>query len=396
VLDAQSVSSCPVHSPIRVLAAVPTPPPFAGPEISGQMLLENGLGAQFHLYHLRTNGKSSNQAKGRLSVSSVSTAMRLWASLVWTMVRDRPQIVYLYLSQNWSGFLRDALLIVTGWLLGAKVVAHVRGSNFGNFYTHSRLWLKPLIRFVVGRLSRVILLAERFRVQFVELFPAERIRVVYNAVDKQLLATSARAAKQDGRFMILYMGHLSKAKGFDDLLQSAPRVLDAIPTAEFVFAGEWFGGERNILYDEAGRWLHTDAEATRALWNVLRQQYGERLKYAGVLSGDVKVCALTSADVFVLPSYSEGFPMAVLEAMAVRLPLVLTPVGALPEVLQDGVNAIFVAPGDVAGISQALIKLSQDRDLCQKIGTANREMVEARFSSDYLTTSLANIFRECI
>lgn len=379
---------------IKVLLAVPTTPPFSGPEINGQMLLAAGLGPQFHLLHLRTNSKEKNQEKGKLDFSSYFLGLRLWIRMIWIMLTFRPQAVYLNLSQNLTGFLRDSILILTAWVCQAKVVAHVRGSNFRNFYVHSSPLFQKLIRSVLGCLTCVIVLADRLRSQFTGLVPAERVQIVYNGVDESLFAP--RRNKSSDNLTILFLGHLSKAKGFDDLLQCAPRVLDAVPESRFIFAGEWLEVETNILFDESGSRVLSDNQSMQTRWSNLHQEYGERLYYAGVLSGERKLEVLTSADIFVLPSYSEGFPMSVLEAMSVGMPLVVTPVGALPEILQSGINALFVSPGDINSLADSLIALASDSNRRQQMGLANRKKVMESFTFSLFREKLAAILTGCL
>jgi glycosyltransferase involved in cell wall biosynthesis len=243
----------------------------------------------------------------------------------------------------------------------------------------------------------VILQAHRFRIQFRGIFPDKLIRILHNAVDvKPFDDFQLNEKNGDGVLTILFVGHLSQAKGFIDLLKAAPKVLDTISEAVFVFAGEWLIEERNILFDETGHRLHFNSESAYSLWNNLRRSYGERLKHLGVLTGGTKIKTFLSAEVFVLPSYSEGFPMVVLEAMAARLPVVATPVGALPEVLLEGINAKFVMPGDIDALAGALVELSCHAEKRKQMGLANRKLVETVFTPYRMSNNLAEIFRECI
>ncbi len=293
--------------------------------------------------------------------------------------------------------MRDSIVIITAWALQARVVAHVHGSNFGNFYEHASPAVRRFVRSVMERLTRVILLAERFRNQFAGLVPDGHVHVLYNAVDTRLFGDLAHERpKHDAALAVLFVGHLSQAKGFVDLLRAAPAVLENLPTARFVFAGEWFDREGNILYDEGGRRLYSDPQAEQCLWNDLQTRYGERVAYLGVVTGARKTEVFKAADVFVLPSYSEGFPMSVLEAMAAGLPLVVTPVGALPEVLQDGVNAEFVLPGDIEALAEAIADMGRHPERRAQMGLANRKLVETSFTPRLMSMRLADVFRSAL
>lgn len=373
---------------VRVVAAVPTPPPWSGPEINGARLLAEGLGPGIQLRHLRTSIGGRNEAKGRATAGNLTGGFRLVVRALVILTRVRPEVVYLYLSQNPTGFLRDAVIIWLARLSGARVVAHVRGANFRNFYDSLTGWRRRLVAATVSRLTRVILVADRLRPQFTGLFPDDRIRVVGNAVESW---TAPRPAEG---FRILFMGHLSHAKGFALVVAAAGIVLERVADAELVVAGEWLELERNILADEQGRPLPGDQAALRRAWDELRGHFPDRVTYLGVVTGEQKRAAFGSSAVFVLPSYSEGLPMVVLEAMAGGLPVVVTPVGALPELLTDGLHGAIVPLGDVDALVDALLALAGDRQRAAAIGEHNRAFVERACSPVRIRESLAAVLVE--
>lgn len=381
-------------APIRVLLAVPTPPPFSGPEINGALLLAHGLGPGFSAARLDPSVRSSNRGKGRVSARTLIALARLWVTVIVKALSFRPQVLYLYLAQNRTGFGRDALVLLTARALGARVVAHVRGGNFENFYRHASPLEAAMIRLTLRRVARLVVVAERFSSQFAALVPAGSIRVLYNGIDDEMLAALAAArTAAPSTCTLLYMGHLSTAKGFGDLLQALPAVLEACPTLRLRVAGEWLEDERNIHFDERGRPLPSQLKG-EAEWRALQARYAARLQYLGVLEGSAKIEALREADLLVLPSYSEGFPMAVLEAMAAGLALVVTPVGALPEILEDGVHARFVPIGDVAALGRAVTQLASDPAARRAMGARNRALVEQKFRFATVSAELETILRD--
>jgi glycosyltransferase involved in cell wall biosynthesis len=294
----------------------------------------------------------------------------------------------LYLSQNPTGFLRDAVIVWLARAAGARVVAHVRGASFQNFYTQTAGWRRALVTATVRQLRAVILVADRLRPQFAGLLPEPRIRVLRNPVD-----TWSEPPTPVG-FRMLFMGHLSHAKGFGDLLAAVPAVLDRIPDAALAAAGEWLDVETNILADEQGAPVNSDAAALRRQWDDLVARYPGRVHYHGVLTGAEKRAVIASSAVLVLPSYSEGLPMAVLEGMAAGLPVVATPVGALPEIIEDRRQGRIVLPGDPRALSEALVALATDREAAGAMGARNRAYVAAHCSPAAIRAGLSAILAE--
>jgi glycosyltransferase involved in cell wall biosynthesis len=115
------------------------------------------------------------------------------------------------------------------------------------------------------------------------------------------------------------------------------------------------------------------------------------VEISGIITGADKRHFFERSSVFVLVSYAEAFPVAVLEAMAAGAPLIVTPVGALPEILKEGENALFVQPGDVSALVAAIEKLKGDPALCAKMSDNNRRLA-GRFSQQAFRTRMFNVF----
>ncbi|MGE0445675.1 MAG: glycosyltransferase family 4 protein [Vicinamibacterales bacterium] len=322
----------------------------------------------------------------------LALATRLFRTVV-VCLTFRPALAYMVLSANRSGFLRDALLLLACTSCGVPVVGHLRGGNFGHFHARAPRWLRVVIATVVPRFHRIILLAERFRPHVEGLIAPSRVAVLYNGVEATAFdACATRTDRADGLVTVLYLGHLSVAKGFGDALELIPRVLAHVPHVRFEFAGEWLLRERNVLVDEQGRPL-PDGGDLEARFAKLAARYPDNIRLLGVIEGTDKLEALRRADIFLFPSYSEGFPMAVLEAMAAGLPLVATPVGALGEVLTDGIHGYLVEPGDVEGFARALTALAGAPQVRERMGNTNRDQVRNRFSVDAVVSALARQLR---
>ena len=104
--------------------------------------------------------------------------------------------------------------------------------------------------------------------------------------------------------------------------------------------------------------------------------------FTGMLTGREKVETIAGSDIFVLPSYSENFGMAVVEAMACGLPVVATNVGGNVEIVQDRSNGLFVQPGDSDMLASAIMELLKDREGAKKMGLEGRRLIMKRFSID--------------
>ena len=170
------------------------------------------------------------------------------------------------------------------------------------------------------------------------------------------------------------VGRLDMQKGHDRLIEAAGKIIDAGQDAFYVILGE--GVERPRL-------------------EALVRDHGlsSRVLLPGYRS-DVRSC-LSMMDIFVMPSRREGTPMALLEAMAMKKPVVATAVGGVPDVLTDGIDGI-VLPENGVGLSDALLKLLRDPAFALQIARAGRRRVENEFSSVRMARRYEELYRRCL
>lgn len=102
---------------------------------------------------------------------------------------------------------------------------------------------------------------------------------------------------------------------------------------------------------------------------------------------------MAQTDVLVLPSYDEGLPLAILEALANGVAVVCSPVGEIPAVLSDGLNACFVQPGDITGLAAALQRVLRQPDFMEKLERNGRAIYEKKFSLPRFFASVARIHK---
>ena len=120
----------------------------------------------------------------------------------------------------------------------------------------------------------------------------------------------------------------------------------------------------------------------------------DQVNLLGWVGPDDKPTYLARATVYALPSYAEGLPMSVLEAMAAGVPVVTTPVGGIPEAVTDGVEGFLVEPGDIETLRARLTQLLEDSELAVRMGEAGRRKVKSSFSSAVIMPKLENMYIE--
>lgn len=203
-------------------------------------------------------------------------------------------------------------------------------------------------------------------------------RVLHAPVDVERFRPGVGRVGSTDAPLIGTVCHLNRNKGLDVLLRVAAAVREEIPRARFVVVGPAVPSQRGYL---------------RSLMD-LRARLGlqDAVRFVGPMEDVPGV--LRRLDVFVLPSFSESSPLAVLEAMATGLPVVASRVGGVGEIVRDGVDGILCEPGDVAQFSRAIVDLVRDPARGQTLGASARARAEECFALPIVTAKTAALLRE--
>jgi len=276
-------------------------------------------------------------------VPSKWVQLRVMLCALWQtfclLVRGRVALMHVH-SASRGSFWRKSLFCGMALLFRVPYVFHVHCGEFPLFYeTKCGTWAKVWVRRTLRKAARVIALTPSWCEPLIKIEPAARITVVGNPVYvPEAMATLRVPAK-----VVLFLARLREKKGVFDLVRAIPFVLKVVPDVLFVLAGD---GE---------------LEAVEALAETLGVRHAIRLP--GWVDGDEKLRLLSEADAFVLPSYFEGLPVGLLEAMAYGVPIVTTPVGGIPDLIQHRKNGLLVQASQPDALAQAIIEILTEEKL---------------------------------
>jgi glycosyltransferase involved in cell wall biosynthesis len=275
-------------------------------------------------------------------------------ALARTFSARRPDLVHIHFASRASS-VRKMSLARLALARGCKVVMHAHGGAYSAYWKS----LSPRARAgnlaVLNRIHALIVLGEGWREFFVSIgVPRERIVVLPNPVAlPAVLPLRGRAA----RVTFAYLGLIAPHKGAFDLIEALALLHDAtLEKMRVVIAGN---GE------------HAELER-----RIRLHALGGVVEVRSWLKPEERDALLASAEAFILPSYHEGLPMALLEAMAWGLAPIVTPVGSIPELIDSEMNGLLTQPGDLSGLAAAIERVALDAELRGRIGAAARRRVE--------------------
>jgi glycosyltransferase involved in cell wall biosynthesis len=269
--------------------------------------------------------------------------------------------------------LRKLVLLRVAGFLGVPTILHLHGSEFAVFAERLSPRLRAMLVASMTRAARIVVIGSFWRQFLMEGLGIEEAKVVVvpNGVP---LPVTPPPSPADSPCRIVYLGALGRRKGTSDLLRAlaTPRLKDL--RWEAVIAGN---GEVNAFRAEAAALGIAD-----------------RVHFTGWIGPEDAQALLTSAGIFVLPSYNEGLPVAVLEAMATGVCVVTTRVGAIPDLGIDGESGFLVDPGDVENLTDRLATLVGDAGLRCRFGHNGRLRIESGFTIGSTAGRLAALYRE--
>jgi len=201
-----------------------------------------------------------------------------------------------------------------------------------------------------------------------ERVPPHKVAVVPNGLDLRTFAPGARRAQLR---RVVVVANLRAEKGHDVLIDAAPQILRRFPDARFDIVG---GGPEHDALAARARERGVSAAFTF---------YGHCEDVAG---------RLQAADIFVLPSRSEAFPNAVLEAMAACLPIIATGVGGILELIDHERNGLLVAPDDAAALADAIGRLMDDPSHAGLLAESARADAASRYSFDRMVAGFEHLY----
>ncbi|NEZ54407.1 glycosyltransferase family 4 protein [Adonisia turfae] len=343
---------------------------IAGPSLeeqggmgSVQQHIIKGISPYANLKHVVTWDGSSGKPSLWATIMIFSKSVLIFLR---ELLKTKVDLVHLHVSERGS-VARHLILMTIALVFQKPVLLHTHGSEFHLFYNRLPLLAKSLVDWGVQR-SFLISLSDSWESWYIEhcSLDPEKSFVLKNPVNFPVEIPQRTNAD---RVKIVFLGKINQRKGVFDLLHAFSQLQPQLQAqARLIFAGS--GDNEELL--ELARSLDIYSHMNLLGWinTVQRDQL------------------LADASIFLLPSYNEGLPMALLEAMAFGVPPVTTSVGGIPEVVISGVNGIIVNPGDIKNLTEAIATLISQADLRKKMGYQARESVRSLSTENYVKSLL--------
>lgn len=274
-------------------------------------------------------------------------------------------IMHIHISQP-TTIRRKSPFLKIAKALGKKIIVHFHAFNVED--TIQGTYADQYAEFFETA-DKILVLSNWWKEQLVSTLSLNEdiIEVLYNPCP---IVNDDKSERSD---KILYAGTVNERKGYKDLIKAFAKIANKFPTWKLTIAG------------------NGEIEQGKHLAELLG--ISDQVDFLGWVNGPEKEKAFQEASVFCLPSYAEGFPMAVLDAWAYGLPVITTPVGGIPDVAKDGENMLLFTPGDIDKLASNLERMIKDEDLREKISEESLNFAQGKFSISAVNNALNTIYQ---
>ncbi len=359
---------------MKVLIAAHIGQPWGGMSVNYENLLASSLPWRVNLTFVETSdGRETFAQGGKLSLRNFYWAARHILRFAAGLLRSKPDVAHIGTSYGVS-FAKHSVMVLLARALGVRV-ALTPHCSIKVLLPEGRAVWRRYVLFILRRCHGLAALSREW-LGLADLLPGCRVEYVPNALILRPYLDLLRG-EGGGRVKLLYLGHIGKDKGSFDLIQACARLaaegrdftLDML--GEALFPGEMAAAE--VLVGGLG---------LEGRVRLLAAEFGEK-----------KMRRLAEADVLTLPSYHEGMPNSIIEAMASGLAIAATRVGGIPDMLTDGENGLLTEAGDVEGLAAALGRLMDDAALRRRLGAAARRTAQERYEMENKVKLLVDFYK---
>ena len=320
-----------------------------------------------HQYYVATT------SSGNALINSKSLFKGLLTFIFLLTAKKEIKIVHLH-GASYNSFYRKYLFFKLSKIFNKTVVYHIHGAEYHLFYKNSNNLTKLFIQDFLNNADCVICLSDGWRNFFQANFEPKQIEVVPNVVPE--VAKFTRTSSCNLPLKFLFLGHISERKGVWLLLETIKE-------------------NKNELLGKVLFQIGGNGETERLKSTIKNFGIEEMVEFIGWVSTEKKEKYLQESDVFILPSFNEGLPISVLEAMSYHLPILSTSVGGIPEIVEDGKNGILIEPGNKKELIEAIKLMIGNADFRNSAANISYRKVQPHFPGQ-VRKKLKRIYKELL
>lgn len=314
----------------------------------------------------------SHSSRDKTKLQALARHLKCLLTIIFYKLRFNIGIIHLHMASRGS-YTRKAQIIRLGKYLGARIIIHLHGAEFKTFYEGECSSSKQKhIRDTFNMADKVIVLSSQWLCWINTIIDdTSKATLIHNTVPK----VNVKAIHSDTT-NILFLGRLSRRKGTGDLIRAFAQIANQFPESCLLLGGD---GDINTYKSMTDELCIT-----------------EQVLFLGWVSGQEKFDWMAKSSIYVLPSYNEGFPMGILEAMSAKIPVISSNAGGIPDAITNNKEGLLIQAGDIEALAAALKNMLISHDLRRKISQQAYAKYCNNFSPIVILPKLEKIYEELL
>jgi len=280
------------------------------------------------------------------------------------------KIVHIHGASRISFYRKYFLFLHIKYILGRKVIYHIHGGEYHLFIKESNKLVYKCIKHMLEKSDAIICLSKQWEDFFVKEVNPKAIYILNNTIEMPKL----KKIKKSDKLTFLFLGRIGERKGVFDLLSVVTE-------------------NKAIFQEKISLVIGGDGDIERLQKDIEKYDLQSIVKYVGWISGEDKYKLLQSSDVYILPSYNEGLPISILEAMSYKMPIISTDVGGISTIVKNNQNGFLITPGNNTDIFNAMQYFLDNPSKITEYGEKSYKLVQD-FLPEKVLKDLYNIYNE--
>lgn len=344
----------------KIIIIGPLPPPTGGMATSMEQILSLNLNGY---KYIPLNTAKSKSIKSNM-IFKILNVLYLYCKLIYLLIRNDVKIAHIH-TASYGNYWQNSGYILISRIFKIKIIMHMHGGDFENFYNKKRR--QYLIKYFLNSCNAIIALSNRWKTTYSKI-TTTKIYVLSNMISLNDIKPFKKNFDDD--LKVLFMGQISMKKGAYDLLDVIKMLKHK--NIKFIFMGP---------YEDKAKFLSI----------IAKNNIQDNCDILGELYGRKKSKYLQKAHILILPSYIEGLPYAILEAMSYGLAIISTNVGAIPEIVNKK-SGFLVKPGDKHNISKLIKNLNRNRTILKNMSIYNMKKIRNDYNINNYNYGLISIY----
>jgi glycosyltransferase involved in cell wall biosynthesis len=358
----------------KILFMIQIPPPVHGAALRNLSLYESKLlHDNFNIRLAPLAFADSIYSIGKFSLKKLFKSFQYAFKLIGTLFSFKPDVAYFTITPSGGAFFRDCLFAFILKIFRVRIIYHLRGLGVKQGF-QKNIFSKLFYRFAF-RNTHVICLGA-VQIDDIKGLPYKKYYIVPNGIKTEIDPLSEPTNK-NGKPHLLFLSNFIKTKGVFEFLEALKGLKQQRLNFEALFVGEDY-----------------DITAEKIKEQVEKYGLSDNVKVLGPLYRSEKFKAILECDIFVLPTYFELFPGVVLEAMQCGKAIITTRTGAIPEIIDTGVNGILVEPGNIEQLTEKIKYLIEHPGQVRTFGKKAKEKFNNQYTLNIFEERMRSVFNE--